>query len=524
MLSTPHSRLSTFLAIVLCLVALNSSAAPDAVTPDGGRYYGPLVNGLLHGKGRLEYDDGSRYEGDFDKGYMSGKGKLEAVTGVYVGEFKQGLFDGQGNLIDKRGNRYDGSFRRGNFTGKGRFKNINGDIYEGDFVDWDFTGQGVAILANKSRLEGRFKNWVADGPGSYTDPSGNVFEGNFAGGELKGKAKMRAADGSEYEGEFERLTFHGKGRLKHPNGDIYTGNFSYGEYNGEGTLQYAKPLPDGRTQESGVWEFGSLEDKGAAARATASVETALYNQHALLEKAVGALQPADPKKVELFLVAVGGDGEQEVFRREVDYVQNQFDRDYGTRGHSLVLVNSRTTIERSPLATRVSIRDALRAVAARMDKDQDILFLFLTSHGSGDHQLSLQQERMDFSDLPAKELAAMLQDIGVRHKVVVVSACYAGGFIPHLKNDHTMVITAARHDRTSFGCADENDFTHFGRAFFQEALPQSHSFSAAFGKAADLVAEWEKTEKVDKQSLPQMHSARPIEEQLRRWQKDLKKP
>jgi hypothetical protein len=495
---------SLLCAALLCTLSLGAVASPDAFTPDGGRYYGPLVNGRMEGKGRLE-----------------------SRLGTYAGDFKQGLYEGQGQYTDKRGNRYDGAFLGGSFHGKGRYKNVNGDTYEGGFIDGNFEGQGVSVLANKSRFEGRFKNWVPDGPGVYTDHRGTVYEGHFSRGMLKGAGKMRSRDGTEYEGDFVNQTFHGKGKLKLAGGDVYSGNFAFGEYHGEGTLQYAKPRADGRTQESGNWEYGSLEDKSGAGRAVANVEIALYNQQAMLNKAIGALQPADPKKIELFLLAVGGDGEQEVFRREVDYAQNQFDRDYGTRGHSLVLVNSRSTVERSPLATRTSIREALRALGARMDKEQDILFLFLTSHGSGDHKLSLQHERMDFPDLPAKELATMVEETGIRHRVVLVSACYAGGFIPHLKNDHTMVITAARHDRTSFGCEDENDFTHFGRAFFQEALPQSTSFIDAFTKAAKLVDEWEKKEKVDNHSLPQMHSAKPIEEQLRRWresQNALKKP
>jgi hypothetical protein len=73
-----------------------------------------------------------------------------------------------------------------------------------------------------------------------------------------------------------------------------------------------------------------------------------------------------------------------------------------------------------------------------------------------------------------------------------VSACYSGGFIKDLHDPHTMVITAARADRTSFGCADENDMTSFGRAFFKDALPQANSFEEAFAKAARLVDEEER--------------------------------
>jgi hypothetical protein len=81
------------------------------------------------------------------------------------------------------------------------------------------------------------------------------------------------------------------------------------------------------------------------------------------------------------------------------------------------------------------------------------------------------------------------------------------------------VITAARADRTSFGCADENDFTYFGRAFFKEALPASGSFLEAFTKAQALVGEWEKKDKApeSERSLPQVYSPLPISEQLKRW-------
>ena len=48
-----------------------------------------------------------------------------------------------------------------------------------------------------------------------------------------------------------------------------------------------------------------------------------------------------------------------------------------------------------------------------------------------------------------------------------------------------------RADCTSFGCADENDFTYFGRALFKESLPQAANLSDAFAKAQALVQEWE---------------------------------
>jgi hypothetical protein len=235
-------------------------------------------------------------------------------------------------------------------------------------------------------------------------------------------------------------------------------------------------------------------------------------------------------------LGIGGDGAQEVFRRETEFVQKQFDRDFGTQGRSVILINSRNSVADLPMATMTSIHESLHAIAGKMDKQNDILFLFLTSHGSKAHEFTLDQNGMDLRNLEAKELGKLLKESGIRWKVVVVSACYSGGFIDPLKDDHTMVITAARHDRTSFGCADENDFTYFGKAFFKESLPKSTSFIDAFNKAKALVREWEdedakkndqaesngdskgdKKSEDDSHSEPQIYHTKLVDEYLKEW-------
>lgn len=497
-----HAALFAVAAALAIGAAAANAPAPDTVTPDGGQYYGPLVDGKLQGKGKILWENGYTYEGNFDKGFFSGKGELNSSDG----------------------RKYKGDFVKGKFQGKGRYDIRAGEYYEGEFSDNEFTGHGVHQEQNGSRHTGTFKKWEADGPGRLSDDDGNTYEGTFTAGQLSRSGRFTGKDGSRYEGGFKDGKFDGMGIHRSAAGDEYRGSFAYGLFHGGGILSYATPQKDGRSKDIGVWRYGKLVDKTGERQTKINIETALYNQRALLDKTLAAIAPHAPGKINLYLLAVAGDGSQEVFRRETEFVRTQFDRDFGTRGRSLLLVNSRSTVAEQPMATVTSIGESLNAIAAKMDKENDILFLYLSSHGSQSHELSLAQNGMNLRYLEAKELAKLLAQSGIRWKVVVVSACYAGGFIEPLKDAHTMVIAAARSDRTSFGCADDNDFTYFGRAFFQKSVPASASFSEAFDKAKLLVTRWESDDASLKDddgkvlhSEPQMYHTAKIDAYLKKW-------
>ena len=129
------------------------------------------------------------------------------------------------------------------------------------------------------------------------------------------------------------------------------------------------------------------------------------------------------------------------------------------------------------------------------------------------HELNLDQPRLQLADLPASELAALLAPLKQRNKVVVISACYSGGFIPPLKDEKTLVMTAARADRVSFGCSEENDFTYFGRALFAEALGETDNLERAFELAKERVAEREQSDGFEP-SEPQIWAPRGV---LQHW-------
>jgi len=499
----------------------------------GSTYDGDFRNGVPEGQGHYDDGNGVKYDGAFEAGRFQGHGKLTENGAVYQGEFRHGKLEGEGEIVYSDGRTYRGGFAQGEFQGQGRLETPAGDIYQGQFERGEFTGYGTYTSKGVGRHRGQFRNWRPEGEGRYVDRQGNVYEGQFADGEIAGPARLSSHDGSHYEGELKGWVPHGRGELRRANGDVYRGEFANGMFEGAGTLNYAQPRPDARAQDAGTWHYGRLQAGGEEQQSRVNAEAALYSQRSLLTRALAELAPRDPNAINLYLLAVAGDGSQEVFRREVDFVHGQFDARFGTRGHSIALVNSRNTVEQMPMATLTSLREALAAIAASMDKDKDILFLFLTSHGSQNRELVLDLDGVALPALTADELGAAIRQTGIRWKVIVVSACYGGGFIDAVRDGNTMVMTAARQDRRSFGCADENDFTYFGRAFFKEALPSSGSFEAAFVRAEQLINEWEDKDaskstaapsgpasapgEQDYHSLPQMENPPAIQQYLQQW-------
>ncbi len=112
----------------------------------------------------------------------------------------------------------------------------------------------------------------------------------------------------------------------------------------------------------------------------------------------------------------------------------------------------------------------------------------------------------------------------MRWKVIIVNACYSGGFVDALRDDSTMVMTSARADRTSFGCGADSDITYFGKAFLDEALNKTTSLREAFDLARTSVEAWESADaapgegKAIEHSEPQIASSRSIEAKLSDWQ------
>lgn len=523
------------LALTLALTACGQSTQllpPDAILPDGSRYHGTVVEGLLQGEGRLDYPDGSRYVGHFVDGQRQGAGEWQGANGEhYRGEFAAGRYHGQGTLSKTDGSRYSGGFREGQFSGEGVLEEA-GQTYRGQFRAGRFHGFGILEQADGSRFQGVFAKGLPDGQGMREDELGNQLSGHFVGGQLKGAGSYRGSEGDSYDGELKDSLFHGKGRYQSASGDAWSGTFAEGaltgkgeyrgtdgsrytghfrdwRYQGEGHLQqadgsrydgqFANGQFNGRgtlvsadgTRQQGTWRRGlRVRDEHGQALPD-PLEIGLLKQGELLDKAIAAL-PASTPRSELYALTLAGDGKQSVFLREADYVADLLVERFAAHGR-ITLANHRDHLADRPLATRENLRRAVQAIAERSGPE-DLVFIYLTSHGSRSHELNLDQPRLQLANLPAEDLASLLAPLADRHKVVVISACYSGGFIPALKDDKTLLMTAARADRVSFGCSEEADFTYFGRALFAEALQQTDDLQQAFELARTAVAEREQAD------------------------------
>jgi hypothetical protein len=250
--------------------------------------------------------------------------------------------------------------------------------------------------------------------------------------------------------------------------------------------------------------YDGSDDGVASPYAALDVERTYYAQPRLLAETAGSLRPQRPGVVDLYFVGFGGYAYQDVFLSEVTAVQELFDDRFDTVDRSVVLVNNRATADYLPLANANNLRLTLERVAEVMDPEEDVLFLFLTSHGSRDHRLSVDFWPLQLNDLPARDLKQILDESGIKWRVVVVSACYSGGFIDALKDENSLIMTASRADRNSFGCAHENEFTYFGQAYFNEQLRAEFSFIEAFNKSALRIRQRELSEGLT-QSYPQVH-------------------
>ena len=256
---------------------------------------------------------------------------------------------------------------------------------------------------------------------------------------------------------------------------------------------------------------GAEPDEAVTKKEPLDIESVYYAQHGLVRAALDRVRFSSDDLAEIYFVAFAPDDAEDVFESEVKHVESLFREKLGAQGRTVLLINSRSTVDELPLANGPNLAAVLEGMAERMGPE-DLLFLHITTHGSKKHRLSVSFENLGLNDLSAEEVGDIVDGAGLPWRVVVVSACFSGGFIKALKSPRAMVITAASARRTSFGCENGRQYTYFGAAFYRDSLIDA-DFRAAFDRAVPLVREREK-EQDFKHSRPQIWIGREIAAKL----------
>jgi hypothetical protein len=123
----------------------------------------------------------------------------------------------------------------------------------------------------------------------------------------------------------------------------------------------------------------------------------------------------------------------------------------------------------------------LRRIADLPVRPGDRCLIFLTSHGERGGGLWLARSNAALG--PDQLAQALSRGCAAVPTVVVVSACYSGGFATgKMAKPNRVIMTAARADRPSFGCQVHRTYNFFDECLLG-VLPRSGTWRAAFDEA-----------------------------------------
>ena len=250
-----------------------------------------------------------------------------------------------------------------------------------------------------------------------------------------------------------------------------------------------------------IFDRASPQEAQAAANGGVQIEhdrPARYAlaEHRRLTTALAAVQPGRKGVVDAYVVSVALDSDP-VFGREAREAGRVLSRRYDAVGRTIVLAGSDGSKDSElPRGSPDTLAAALARVSEVMNLGEDVLILYVTSHGA---PLGLVYNDADagYGAISPTRLWYLLSDLGIANRMVLVSACYSGVFVPMLTSDTSIVVTAASADRSSFGCVSDNDWTFFGDALINRALRKPQPLAVAVTEATGLIAGWEGSAKLE---------------------------
>ena len=261
-----------------------------------------------------------------------------------------------------------------------------------------------------------------------------------------------------------------------------------------------------------IW-VATAEEESGDSDLSLTQEEVFHEQARLLDERLAALEPERRGVPDLYFVGVAGDSGQDTFYSEVESIRELLDERFDTEDRSIELINNPGTLTEQPIATVSNLRTTLAFLGSTINTEEDIVLLHIATHGTSDYQLKFDMPPLELVQLTPSALARILAESGIKWKVIVISACFSGGYVEPLRDDNTLVITAADAFHSSFGCSYDSDYTWFSEALYDEALRDTFSLEEAFEAAKKTVAERERAEGFPP-SNPQIAMGRAIRAKL----------
>jgi hypothetical protein len=204
---------------------------------------------------------------------------------------------------------------------------------------------------------------------------------------------------------------------------------------------------------------------------------------------------AQPKGWKAVLIA--GDDQEPAFDNAVDSMTDKL------AGFGVPHANM-TILKATGHGGQAATTDNIRAAFDRLDPaSTEGCFVFITSHGAPRRGLYIKRDD-DF--LSPRDLGTLL-DHACRERptVVIASGCYSGSFSEgrSMPAGNRVILTAARDDRSSFGCNANLKFTVFDRCIL-DSLDRGSLWPAVMDRARKCVRDNEKALHVGPPSAPQL--------------------
>ena len=272
---------------------------------------------------------------------------------------------------------------------------------------------------------------------------------------------------------------------------------------------HVEPYPNlgtgkNRQERRDSYDLGPQMQRGVSA-------LSMLEQRRRLDDALTGLKSQRRGTVDAYVVTIALDSDP-VFAREAREAGRVLERRYDAKGRTLTLAGPDGARDDLPQGSIDALILSIAHISQIMDRDEDVLVLYTTSHGL-DLGLAYHYGDTGYGVLSPARFKSVLEELGIKRRILFLSACFSGVFVDPLSSPDTAILTAAASNRSSFGCQAENDWTFYGDALINNALRTPQSLEDAANEAVNLVAKWEAERRL-LASLPQTRIGKGVQSWL----------